>query len=314
MNPRTVLFRLFPLILILSIFPRKFVSRKDWNKKMGSFLSRTLLYVNDIHLSCLFRHHFLSNALCVCLCFLRLAFGYAYPAYECFKAVENNNNPEIHQLRFWCQYWVLVAILTVCEKIGDVFISWYDLVFVVTTVDGLRLPLYSEVKLAFVVYLWYPKWKGTIYVYNCFLRPYVAKHETEIDRNLFELKMKAREVWFVYWHEAVKYGHARFHQMLLCFSSRDPYVPCLDQQHENLREASSKTSLTKPKQLEQQHLPVSSSLSVSEDDPDSDYLPTNSTPSVGNGIGNSNPCLKGTKTKRRAIWRVFKRTKPHKII
>ncbi|KAK8530005.1 hypothetical protein V6N13_102890 [Hibiscus sabdariffa] len=244
---------------------------------MGSFLSRTLL----------------------------LAFGYAYPAYECFKAVENNNNPEIHQLRFWCQYWVLVAILTVCEKIGDVFISW--------------LPLYSEVKLAFVVYLWYPKWKGTTYVYNCFLRPYVAKHETEIDRNLLELKMKAREVWFVYWHEAVKYGHARFHQMLRCCSSQDPYVPCLDQ-HENLREAetvgSSKASLTKPKQLEPRHLPVSSSLPVSEDDADADadYLPTNSTPSAGNGIGNSNPRHKGTETKRRAIWRIFKTTKPHKII
>lgn len=34
----------------------------------------------------------------------RLAFGYAYPAYECYKTVELNK-PEIEQLIFWCQYW-----------------------------------------------------------------------------------------------------------------------------------------------------------------------------------------------------------------
>ncbi|WJX21316.1 hypothetical protein P8452_10765 [Trifolium repens] len=52
-----------------------------------------------------------------------LIHGYAYPTYECYKGVENNN-PEIEQLRFWCQSWNLVVILTVCERLGDTFISW----------------------------------------------------------------------------------------------------------------------------------------------------------------------------------------------
>ncbi|KAJ0479001.1 hypothetical protein HanHA300_Chr00c0882g0819841 [Helianthus annuus] len=56
---------------------------------------------------------------------LVMLFGYAYPAYECFKSVEKNK-PDIEQLRFWCQYWILVAVLTVCERIGDTFISWYE--------------------------------------------------------------------------------------------------------------------------------------------------------------------------------------------
>lgn len=34
----------------------------------------------------------------------RMIFGYAYPAYECYKSVELNK-PDIEQLRFWCQYW-----------------------------------------------------------------------------------------------------------------------------------------------------------------------------------------------------------------
>ncbi|KAM6556018.1 hypothetical protein CsatB_003037 [Cannabis sativa] len=29
------------------------------------------------------------------------------------------------ELRFWCQYWILVAILSVLERVGDIFISWY---------------------------------------------------------------------------------------------------------------------------------------------------------------------------------------------
>jgi receptor expression-enhancing protein 1/2/3/4 len=81
----------------------------------------------------------------------RLAFGYAYPAYECYKTVELNK-PEIVQLTFWCQYWkgvsisyavailtsvnnlpnlglfpvsrILVALLTVLERFGDFIISW----------------------------------------------------------------------------------------------------------------------------------------------------------------------------------------------
>ncbi|GAY67578.1 hypothetical protein CUMW_257640 [Citrus unshiu] len=35
---------------------------------------------------------------------LKMVFGYAYPAYECFKAAEKNK-PDTEQLLFWCQYW-----------------------------------------------------------------------------------------------------------------------------------------------------------------------------------------------------------------
>lgn len=40
----------------------------------------------------------------------RMVFGYAYPAYECFKTVEKNK-PDIEQLRFWCQYWYIHMLL-----------------------------------------------------------------------------------------------------------------------------------------------------------------------------------------------------------
>ncbi|CDY70275.1 BnaCnng67550D [Brassica napus] len=66
---------------------------------------------------------------------LIMVFGYAYPAYG-----------------------ILVAALTILERVGDALVSW--------------LPLYSEAKLAFFVYLWFLKTKGTTYVYNAFFKPY----------------------------------------------------------------------------------------------------------------------------------------------
>uniref|UniRef100_A0A2P2L1Y2 HVA22-like protein n=1 Tax=Rhizophora mucronata TaxID=61149 RepID=A0A2P2L1Y2_RHIMU len=130
---------------------------------------------------------------------LMMVFGYAYPAYECYKTVEKNK-PEIEKLRFWCQYWILVAVLTVCERIGDAFISW--------------VPMYSEAKLAFFIYLWYPKTMGTTYVYDSFFRPYVAKHENEIDRNLLELRTRAGDMAVLYWQRAASYGQTRVFDIL----------------------------------------------------------------------------------------------------
>nr|TKW24071.1 hypothetical protein SEVIR_3G028600v2 [Setaria viridis] len=106
---------------------------------------------------------------CLILPSCRLAFGCAYPAYECYKTVELNK-PEIEQLIFCC-------LLTVSERFGDFTISW--------------LPFYSEAKLMFFVYLWYPKTKGTTYIYGTFFRPYISQHENEINRNLLELRARA---------------------------------------------------------------------------------------------------------------------------
>nr|QDL88618.1 HVA22-like isoform X6 [Cymbidium goeringii] len=138
---------------------------------------------------------------------LALVLGYAYPAYECFKTVELNR-PEIEQLRFWCQYWILVAALTVFERVGDTFISW--------------MPMYSEAKVAFFVYLWYPKTRGTTYIYETFLRPYVASHETEIDRNLLELKARACDIVFLYWQKAAIYGQTRIFEIFHYIASQAP--------------------------------------------------------------------------------------------
>ncbi|CAI9116918.1 OLC1v1018210C1 [Oldenlandia corymbosa var. corymbosa] len=141
---------------------------------------------------------------------LVMVFGYAYPAYECYKTVEMNK-PDIEQLRFWCQYWILVAMLTVCERVGDTFISW--------------VPMYSEAKLAFFIYLWFPKTKGTTYVYESFFKPLVSEHEPEIDRSLLELRIRAGDMAVLYWQKALSYGQTRIFDILQYIASQSTPPP-----------------------------------------------------------------------------------------
>ncbi|MCO5557004.1 hypothetical protein L7F22_010559 [Adiantum nelumboides] len=141
---------------------------------------------------------------------LIMVVGYVYPAYKCFKCVEMNR-PDVEQLRFWCQYWIIVAVVTVLERLGDTFVSW--------------LPLYSEAKLAFIIYLWCPKTLGTTYVYSSFLRPLVATHEGDIDRNLNEMTTRAVDAIAVYWQKGLVYVQSRFMEILQFVASQAPARP-----------------------------------------------------------------------------------------
>lgn len=138
-----------------------------------------------------------------------LAVGYIYPAYECFKSIEVSKR-DVDRLQMWCQYWIIIAILTVIERLADVFVSW--------------LPLYSEVKVAFLVYLWHPKTKGAMYVYSTFLKPLVSKHEMDIDRNLMFLRRQALQMSVVYWKKILVYGQAVFFEFLHYLSSQSPHA------------------------------------------------------------------------------------------
>ncbi|KAH7680741.1 receptor expression-enhancing protein 1/2/3/4 [Dioscorea alata] len=115
---------------------------------------------------------------------LVLLLGYAYPAFECFKVVERNNGSGIQELRFWCKYWIIVAIVTVLEKFTDIIASGF--------------PMYAELKLAFFIFLWYPKTQGTVFVYETLLRPWIVKHEPQIEEKLETIRSKSGELLMFY--------------------------------------------------------------------------------------------------------------------
>ncbi|XP_057549624.1 putative HVA22-like protein g [Amaranthus tricolor] len=130
---------------------------------------------------------------------LFMILGFAYPAFECFKTLERNR-VSIEELRFWCQYWIIIAVLSVGERFGDIFISW--------------VPLYGEFKLAFIIYLWYPQTRGTSYVYESMLRPFVSKHETDIDKNLKELRLRIWDLAIYYYQNWTELGSSAFFNVI----------------------------------------------------------------------------------------------------
>ncbi|XP_058762535.1 putative HVA22-like protein g [Vicia villosa] len=164
---------------------------------------------------------------------LILLLGYAYPGFECYKTVEKNR-VDIEELRFWCKYWIIVALFTVLEKFLDIFIAW--------------LPMYGEVKLIFFVYMWYPKTKGTSYVYETVLRPYVSKHENDIDRTLQEWKARGWDYVIFYWQYCAQFGHSAFVQFLQQLASHSSKltpkstIPKSDEQGQNVEQISTMQS------------------------------------------------------------------------
>lgn len=74
--------------------------------------------------------------------------------------------------------------------------------------------MYSEAKLALIIYLWYPKTKGTGYIYDALLKPFVSKHEPEIDRGFLEFRARAFDLAIYYWHNCTELGQAKFFQLL----------------------------------------------------------------------------------------------------
>ncbi|KAJ6817295.1 putative HVA22-like protein g [Iris pallida] len=138
---------------------------------------------------------------------LVLLLGYAYPAFECFKAMEMGR-VHVEQLHFWCQYWVIVAILTVFEKFFDIFVSW--------------LPLYSETKLAFFIYLWHPTTQGTTWVYAAFLRPLVRQHEPDIEEKLKHFRAKSADLLLFYIKNFTDQGKNLFLELMHMVVAQTP--------------------------------------------------------------------------------------------
>lgn len=110
-----------------------------------------------------------------------------------------------------------------------------------------RLPMYGELKLAFIIYLWYPKtkvtilnpqryeliscasswnssatnkdwficlWQGTGYIYETILRPFVTNHETELEKKLPEWRAKAWDLAIYYWQNSSDLGQSAIFQVL----------------------------------------------------------------------------------------------------
>ncbi|GJP77457.1 hypothetical protein CLOP_g7849 [Closterium sp. NIES-67] len=132
-----------------------------------------------------------------------MAAAYVYPSYLCFKAMRRRR-PDVHELLFFCQFWVLLSLLVVLECLALPLLDW--------------VPMYHEAKLALIVYLWHPKTQGTELVYSM-LHLLLARHEPIIDRHLARLEERGRDVAVQCWHAGVAYTGARFEELITYLAS-----------------------------------------------------------------------------------------------
>ncbi len=70
----------------------------------------------------------------------------------------------------WLTYWVIFSLFTVIESVGTILISW--------------IPFYSFLKLAFLVWLLLPRFKGASKTYHALVQPFMKKHEDKIDQGI----------------------------------------------------------------------------------------------------------------------------------
>ncbi|KAL8201616.1 hypothetical protein R6Q57_010763 [Mikania cordata] len=73
--------------------------------------------------------------------------------------------------------------------------------------------MYGELKLALIIYLWYPKTKGTGFVYDAMLRPFIVRHETDIERSLKQFRDKAWDVAIYYWQNSTELGQTKIFEI-----------------------------------------------------------------------------------------------------
>jgi len=105
-------------------------------------------------------------------------FGFAYPAYMSFKALEHEATAEKTRTQ-WLTYWVVFSMLL----FFDLTLGWLVSI----------IPFYYVAKLLFLMWLFYPKSNGAEVVYNKFIRGFLKSHEKQIDDELEEIEKVVEE-------------------------------------------------------------------------------------------------------------------------
>lgn len=85
--------------------------------------------------------------------------GFLYPAYMSFKSMDGAAPDSRTQ---WLTYWVVFSFLSIFEHV---------FAFVVDII-----PFYTLIKIAVVVWMWYPSTNGAQVVYDSVLRPFLLPY------------------------------------------------------------------------------------------------------------------------------------------
>ena len=81
--------------------------------------------------------------------------GFLYPVYATIISLEKDDKDNL-----WLTYWVIFGSFCLLEKFVDYLLFW--------------VPFYYPFKISFLVWCMHPKFRGSIKVYETFLKPHVG--------------------------------------------------------------------------------------------------------------------------------------------
>jgi len=91
--------------------------------------------------------------------------GFVYPAYISVKAIESNDKDDDTE---WLMYWVVFSAFSCAEFFSDILLSWF--------------PFYFLGKCIFLIWCMAPtSYNGSRIIYSKLIRPFVLRHENQID-------------------------------------------------------------------------------------------------------------------------------------
>ena len=115
--------------------------------------------------------------------------GMFYPMYMSFKALDTQGGEDD---KLWLTYWVVYAIYKVVDDWSELLFFW--------------LPFYYPIKLGFLIFLFAPQTKGAIKLYDGLIRPFVIKHQKDIEEGITKLGEAATYASKVAKEEAMRAG------------------------------------------------------------------------------------------------------------
>ena len=99
------------------------------------------------------------------------------PTYLSLKALES---PEENDDKHFLTYWVVYGLFTVFDLFTSFLIN--------------KIPFYYTFKLAFLIWMFMPNFKGSIYIYNLVIGPLFKKYEGKFDKGVEKILKKGEKL------------------------------------------------------------------------------------------------------------------------
>jgi len=103
--------------------------------------------------------------------------GVLCPTYLSLKALES---PEENDDKHFLTYWVVYGLFTVFDLFTSFLIN--------------NIPFYYTFKLAFLIWMFMPNFKGSIYIYNLVIGPLFKKYEGKFDKGVEKIIKKGEKL------------------------------------------------------------------------------------------------------------------------